>query len=120
MIVSVEDTDGIDADTVDNAMCVEDITGKEPKSLNCFISQYAALDADTYQILFNHWKFDDLTYPKDTSNGLNQGINEWTKFEGCGGISNSCRDKQMAKVDLRQDRSDDKNTLASRKKILKG
>ena len=110
MIVTVDGTDGIGAETVDNAICIEDFTGQNPKALACVISQYAALDADTYQMIVNDWEFDSLTYPKD--DGLNLGINEWTSFEGCGDSTNACRDKQKSKVDYRQDRSVASNTTA--------
>ena len=110
MIVTVDGTDGIGAETVDNAICIEDFTGQNPKALACVITQYAALDADTYQMIVNDWEFDSLTYPKD--DGLNLGINEWTSFEGCGDSTNACRDKQKSKVDYRQDRSVASNTTA--------
>ena len=112
MIVTVDGTDGIGAETVDNAICIEDMAGIDPNALVCLISQYAALDADTYQVLVNSWEFDSLTYPKDSSDGLNQGINEWKSFEGCGDATNACRDKQTFKADYRQDRSIANNTTA--------
>ena len=118
MIVTVDGTDGIGAETVDNAICIEDFTGQDPKELSCIISQYAALDADTYQMIVNVWEFDSLTYPKD--DGLNKGINEWNSFEGCAETSSTCLNKQTSKVDYRQDRSVASDTTASRKKTLKG